>query len=268
MSETGIVYLVGAGPGDPGLITVRGVEVLRSADAVVFDRLVHPDVLGYASPNAERIFVGKAPDHHSRSQHEINAILVELGRSGRKVVRLKGGDPFVFGRGAEEAEALRAAGVRFEVVPGVTSAVAAPAYAGIPVTYRNVATNVAVVTGRLSDPEEEPDWERVAGADTIVILMGLGRLRRITRSLMAAGRRDDTPAAVIRSATTESQVTVAGTLANIADRASHLKPPAVIVIGDVVRLGESLDWYSSTPSPVGGEEMWPAELVVDCEVQE
>lgn len=242
MSRNGIVYLVGAGPGDPGLITVRGLEVLKLADVIAYDRLVHPDLLRNARKGAWQINVGKAPGHHSWTQDEINNLLVESGLAGRIVVRLKGGDPFVFGRGAEEAQALRRARVRFEIVPGVSSAVAAPAYAGIPVTYRNVARSFAVVTGHTCDAGEEPDWAALSGLDTLVILMGLGRIGLITASLLRYGRAPATPVAVIQSASTPDQKVVIGDLSNIASRSEGLAPPAVIVVGDVVRLHEHIDW--------------------------
>ena len=242
MSRNGVVYLVGAGPGDPGLITVRGLEVLKQADVVAYDRLVHPDLLRSAREGAWLIYVGKAPGCHSWTQDEINKLLIECGKAGRLVVRLKGGDPFVFGRGAEEAEALRRSGVRFEIVPGVSSALAAPAYAGIPVTYRSVARSFAVVTGHTNNPAEEPDWASLSTLDTLVILMGLGRIAAIAESLVLGGRSPDTPVAVIQSATTSDQKVVTGDLSNIASRAEGLNPPAVIVVGEVVRLHDRIDW--------------------------
>ena len=261
MKEEGIVYLVGAGPGDPGLLTLRGQEALRAADLVAYDRLVHPDLLLHAPDDAVKVFVGKAPGRRAFTQDEINDLLVRAGGAGLVVVRLKGGDPFVFGRGAEEAEALRRAGVPFEVVPGVTSAVAAPAYAGIPVTHRGVASDFAVVTGHVKDPEEEPDWASLSGIDTLVILMGLGRLERIARSLVENGRPADTPVAVIRSATTSSQEVVTGTLSDIALKAAHLSPPAVIVVGEVVRMREKLDWFGAgVLGPFSSRETWPLDF--------
>jgi uroporphyrin-III C-methyltransferase len=250
----GKVFLVGAGPGDPGLITVRGVECLRQAQVVIHDRLISPALLDYA-PHALRIDVGKRPDHHPIPQAEINALLVEHAARGRLVVRLKGGDPFVFGRGGEEALALLAAGIPFEVVPGVTSAVAVPAYAGIPVTQRDVACSVAVITGHRSESVSScDDWARFArGADTLVFLMGVQSLPRIAEQLVEGGRSPETPVAVIRHGTLAAQQVVTGTLGDIAERARHLPPPAVIVVGDVVHLRQQLAWFDqSEPEPAAG----------------
>jgi uroporphyrinogen III methyltransferase/synthase len=240
------VYLVGAGPGDPGLITVRGAEVLARADLVVYDRLVDPSLLDLAPAGAERVYVGKAPGRVEMPQDHINALLVERAGHGATVVRLKGGDPYVFGRGGEEAEALAAAGVLFEVVPGVTSAIAAPAYAGIPVTHRGVSTHYTVVTGH-EDPAKERadvDWEALARAGgTLVILMGAGRIADIARRLVAGGRSADTPVAAVRHGTRPDQRTVRATLATIAD--VGVQPPAAIVVGDVAAL--DLAWFESRP---------------------
>ena len=242
--ETGIVYLVGAGPGDPGLITAKGLEILRSGDVVVYDRLVAPSLLAEAPPGAERVFVGKRP-HSSGAdlaQSEINALLVERARRGLTVVRLKGGDPFVFGRGAEECEALRAAGVPFRVVPGVTSAIAVPAAAGIPVTHRRLASAFAVVTGHECEGVSNLDWEALARVPTLVVLMGLSALPEITARLLEHGADPDTPAALIASGTLPTQRTVVGTLATLAARVAEegLEPPATVVVGEVVRVREVL----------------------------
>src|SRR4051794_1031349 len=240
------VYLVGAGPGDPGLITVRGAELLGRADVVVFDRLAHPSLLDLAPAAAERIDVGKAPGRVAMDQDGINATLVEHGLAGRLVVRLKGGDPFVFGRGGEEAEALIDAGVPFEVVPGITSAIAAPAYAGIPVTHRGLSTHVTIVTGH-EDPAKgttDTDWGALARAGgTLVILMGAGRLREITERLIAAGRDGSTPVAAVRWGTRPEQHTVRATLATVADAA--VEPPSAIVVGAVA--GLNLGWFENQP---------------------
>ena len=252
MSSAGLVALVGAGPGDPGLITVKALEYIKRADAIVYDRLVNPALLEHASESCELIYVGKTPTHHTRTQDEINNILIAEAKQGRLVVRLKGGDPFLFGRGGEEAEALATEGLPFEVVPGVTSAIAAPAYAGIPVTHRDLASSVAVVTGH-EDPEKtrsSVDWASLAnGPDTLVILMGLGNLPAITRSLIDAGKPPATAAALIQDASTPEQKTVVGTLADIAQKAvqADLRPPAVAVIGDVAGLGEKTPWYNNRP---------------------
>jgi uroporphyrin-III C-methyltransferase len=234
------VYLVGAGPGDPGLLTVRGLALIRAADVIVHDRLVNPALLEEA-PRAERIDVGKRRGAHKVSQAEINAILILQARRGRAVVRLKGGDPFVFGRGGEEAQALTAAGVAVEVVPGVSSAVAAPAAAGIPVTHRRLAASFAVVTGQEDETKTRPavDWGALARAvDTLVVLMGSRALPEIARALIAAGRAPETPVALIRSATTPMQEVMTATLGAFldGDTAPALPAPLVAVIGDVVGL--------------------------------
>lgn len=241
----GRVLLVGAGPGDPGLITRRGLEALRACDVVVYDRLVAPELVEEAAC-AERIYVGKVPGGRSADQQLINLLLVTHASAGRVVVRLKGGDPFVFGRGGEEAQALVAAGVDFEVVPGVTSAVAAPAYAGIPVTHRGVSSSFAVLTGHQSTGAGAGRWEELAGGpDTLVLLMGVEGLRRASGRLIAAGRPPEQPAAVIEWATTPRQRTVRGSLASIADvaEAAGIEPPATAVVGEVVALMGTLAWF-------------------------
>lgn len=236
MSE-GRVVLVGAGPGDPELITLRGLRRLREADVVVYDQLASAALLEEAPEAALKIFAGKSAGRHCLDQSAINAILIHHARSGRLVVRLKGGDPFVFGRGGEEVLACARAGVEAEVVPGVSAAIAVPAAAGIPITHRGLASSFAVVTGHEdpAKPESTVDWERLATAvDTLVILMGVGTLPRITARLMSAGREPDTPAAVIHRGTTAAEETVVGTLGDIAGRAGRLQAPAVIVIGAAV----------------------------------
>src|SRR5438445_752408 len=234
---TGKVYLVGAGPGDPGLITVKGLKLIQQADVVLYDRLIPTELLAETRPDAECVDVGKLPTKHRLSQDEINRLLIKYAQQGKLVVRLKGGDPFVFGRGGEEALACYAAGIPFEVVPGVSSAIAAAGAAGIPLTHRGLSSSFAVVTGHEdSSKSATVEWERLAGAvDTLVVLMGVEALRAITRRLAAGGRDPSTPAAVIRRATTREQECVTGTLADIAARAAHLRPPAVIVVGEVVR---------------------------------
>ena len=243
MSE-GRVVLVGAGPGDPELITLRGLKRLREADVVVYDQLVSPAFLDEAPEGALRVFAGKSAGRHCLQQSAINAILIHHARSGRVVVRLKGGDPFVFGRGGEEILACARAGVAVEVVPGVSAAIGVPAAAGIPITHRGLASSFAVVTGHEdpAKPESTVDWERLATAvDTLVILMGVGTLPSIAARLQSAGRRADTPAAVIHRGTTEAQETVVGTLGDIAGRAALLPAPAVIVIGAAVAFRSLLD---------------------------
>src|SRR6059058_3331598 len=228
----GTVYLVGAGPGDPGLITAKGLELLRSADVVVYDRLVSPALLAQAPAEAERILRGT-------DQQDVNALLIDRAREGLNVVRLKGGDPFVFGRGAEECEALAAAGVSYEVIPGVTSAVAVPAAAGIPVTHRRVASGFAVVAGHECDGRSDLDWEALSRMPTLVVLMGLAALPDVVARLRAQGAPADAPVAVIASGTLPDQRRVVGTLDDIAElvAAAGLEPPATIVIGEVVRVG-------------------------------
>jgi uroporphyrinogen III methyltransferase / synthase len=248
-----VIYLVGSGPGDPGLFTVKGVRCMRVADAIVYDRLAPEALLAYARPDAELIYVGKKPGEPSMRQEEINALLVELGRAGKTVVRLKGGDPYVFGRGGEEALDLTRTGLSFEVVPGITSGIAAPAYAGIPVTHRGFSTSVAFITGH-EDPtkgESDVDWSSLAnGAETLVLYMGVGRLVEISSELIAGGRDPETPVACIRWGTRPEQRTVAGTLDNIAERVAkaNLKPPAITIVGDVVALREEgLGWFERKP---------------------
>ena len=239
---SGMVYLVGAGPGDPDLITVRGAEVLRAADVVVYDRLASPLLLDLAPADAERVYAGKEPGRSALPQDEINRLLVERARDGKAVVRLKGGDPFVFGRGGEEALACASAGVPFQVVPGVTSAVAAPALAGIPVTHRGIAQSFAVVTASAAHGNGV-DVARVATAvDTLVVLMVAGRLEETCRELIAAGRPEDEPAAIIQWAATEEQKTVAGTLSDlpVLAAAASIGPPATLVVGAVAALAHEL----------------------------
>jgi uroporphyrin-III C-methyltransferase len=239
------VYLVGAGPGDPGLITVRGLELIRACDAIVYDRLAAPELIEEAPAGAQRVFVGKEPGCHSRTQAEINDLLVDLGRAGGIVVRLKGGDPFVFGRGGEEAETLAAAGVPFEVVPGISSAVAVPAYAGIPVTHRGIASAFMVTTGH---PESSVQWDVLARFEgTVVLLMGVATLRRATERLIEEGRDPTESAAIIEQGTTGRQRTIVGDLASIADLAegAGVEPPATVVIGNVVTLRETIEWFQN-----------------------
>ncbi len=252
MAVNGLVSLIGAGPGDPGLLTLRGAEALAAADVVVYDYLASPALLAHVRPDAERIYVGKKAGQHTLSQDEMNALLVEQALAGKRVARLKGGDPFVFGRGGEEALALVEANVPFEVIPGVTSAVAAPAYAGIPVTHRGLASSFAVITGHEDPKKAEPavDWSRLAtSVDTLVFLMGVGNLPQIVEQLMAHGRHAATPIALVRWGTTPDQQVVSGTLVDIVDRvkAAGLKPPAVVVVGPVAALRKSLHWFEDRP---------------------
>ncbi len=251
-TRKGKVYLVGAGPGDPKLLTLRGKECLEQADVVLYDYLANEALLGYVSRQAERLYVGRRGRGQYRDQSEINRLLIDHARAGKTVVRLKGGDPFVFGRGGEEAEAVAAAGLEFEVVPGVTAAVAAPAYAGIPVTHRTLASTVTFVTGH-EDPTKDRsgiEWPRLATAHgTLVFLMGMTNLPKIVQCLRAEGKAGTTPAAVIRWGTRTSQQTIVGTLDDIVEKAAaaHMEPPTVIVIGEVVRLRPQLNWFERRP---------------------
>jgi uroporphyrinogen III methyltransferase/synthase len=250
--QTGTVYLVGAGPGDPGLLTIKGKECLSGADVIIYDYLANPSFLDYAGEGVELIYVGKKGGSHTMGQEEINALIVDRAATGKTVVRLKGGDPFIFGRGGEEAQELARAGVGFEIVPGVTSAISVPAYAGIPLTHRDCTATVAFVTGH-EDPLKEKStiaWDKLAtGAGTLVFLMGVGNLPQIAESLMKHGRSPDTPVAVIRRGASAEQATWVGNLENIGRMAeeNRIRPPAIIVVGDVVRLREELNWFETKP---------------------
>jgi uroporphyrinogen III methyltransferase / synthase len=245
------VYLVGAGPGDPGLLTLKATRVLEMADVVVYDNRINDAILDRLPARAERVYAGKEAGSHTMDQAAINALLEERARNGQTVVRLKGGDPFVFGRGGEEAEYLAQRGIRFEVVPGVTSAIGVPAYAGIPVTHRGVAASFAVVTGRAGPIGEAADieWEHLTGADTVVVLMGVANHDHLVRTLIECGRRPDTPAAAIRWGTTAQQRIVIGTLTTIAERMreAKLRPPAILVVGEVVSLIARMRWAENRP---------------------
>jgi uroporphyrinogen III methyltransferase/synthase len=249
---TGTVYLVGAGPGDPGLLTVRAVELIAAADVVLHDRLIPPAALAHARADAQVVYVGKEGEGPQVPQDETHALLLEHARAGRTVVRLKGGDPFVFGRGGEEALVLAAAGVPFEVVPGVTAGVAAPAYAGIPVTHREVASGVAFVTGHEdpAKPASAIDWPALARfPGTLVFYMGVRTLPRIAERLVAEGRPPEQPVAVIERGTLPGQRTLLATLADVAERAAaeRIRAPAITLVGDVARLREDLAWLESRP---------------------
>ncbi|MDD4320383.1 MAG: uroporphyrinogen-III C-methyltransferase [Acidaminococcaceae bacterium] len=252
MTKNGKVYLIGAGPGDPGLLSIKAMECLQMADAVVYDRLADPRILAYAKPTAEMVYVGKASAQHTMQQPDINKLLVQLASEGKIVARLKGGDPFVFGRGGEEALELLAARLPFEFVPGITSAIAVAEYAGIPVTHRNIAASFAVITGH-ENPDKESssiNWSGLATAvDTLVFLMGVENLANITKQLIAHGRSADTPAAVIRWGTKPEQRTLVTTVGNAAAdvAAAQLKPPAIFIVGNVVKLREQLNWFENKP---------------------
>lgn len=252
MSSVGTVFLVGCGPGDPGLITVRALEVIEEADVIIYDRLMNSELLAKAKKDAEFIYVGKESCCHSLPQSDINSLMVKKAREGKTVARLKGGDPFVFGRGGEEALYLRDNGVPFEVVPGVTSAVAVPAYAGIAVTHRDYTSSLAIITGheRPGKEGESIDWAKLAtGVGTLVILMGVENLAYIADRLLTYGRSKDTPVALIRWGTLPQQEVLVGTLENIVEKVAQTNflPPAVIVVGEVVGLRERLAWYDAKP---------------------
>ena len=248
----GRVSLVGAGPGAPGLVTLRARELIEEADVLVYDYLCNPEILRWAHAGAEKIYAGKSGATHTLTQDETNALLVGRARAGKKVVRLKGGDPYVFGRGGEEAQVLAGAGVPFEVVPGVTSAIAAPAYAGIPVTHRDFASTVTFVTGH-EDPakgESAIDWPQLAQLrGTKIFLMGIEHLRQIAQRLVAEGADPATPAALVRWGTTARQETLEGTLATVADLVEKrgFKAPAIIIVGEVVKLRPELNWFEALP---------------------
>ncbi len=245
-AKLGMVYLVGAGPGDPGLLTIKARDLISSCDVILYDCLVNPDILNYARANVERVYAGKVRGARQTPQEQINLELIEHALQGKRVVRLKGGDPFLFGRGGEEAEALAAAGIPFEIVPGISSALAVPAYAGIPLTHRGHSSSVTVLTGsRADDREFKRNLLLSSPAETLVILMGVKRLREIVGDLVAVGRSRETPVAVISWGSYEGQQTVCGTIDSIADAAeqAEMRAPAVIVIGEVVKLRERLQWF-------------------------
>lgn len=250
--KRGKVYLVGAGPGDPKLITLKGAEALARADVIINDRLANPRLLKLARPDAEIIYAGKASRDHSLTQDEIIQVIIEKALHGKTVVRLKGGDPFVFGRGGEEAIALKAEGIEFEVIPGVSSAIAAPAYAGIPVTHRNCAASFGIITGHEAPgkPESDIKWDKIStGLDTLVFLMGMEHLPDIVDTLIRNGRSPDTPVALVRWGTCPAQQTLTGTLADIVFKAreSGFKAPAVTIVGKAVNLREQIMWFETKP---------------------
>lgn len=249
--EGGRVYLVGAGPGDPELLTLRAVRLLQRADVIVYDNLVSPGVLEFVSPTAERIYAGKRRNEHTLRQEQINALLVKLAHEGKVVVRLKGGDPFIFGRGGEEMQTLAACGVAFEVVPGVTAASGVSSYAGIPLTHRDYAQSCMFVTGHLKNGTADLDWPSLVRLNqTVVIYMGLGGLPEICRQMIAHGALPELPIAVVQEGSLTTQRVVTGTLANMSERVNQagLKSPCLTIIGDVVRLHEELAWFQ-VPQP-------------------
>jgi uroporphyrin-III C-methyltransferase len=255
---SGKAYLIGAGPGRADLITVRGQRLLREAEVVIYDRLIADELLSEISPEAERIYVGKTPGWHIMPQETINQLLIDRVQSGKRVVRLKGGDPFVFGRGGEEALALKRAGLKFEIVPGVSSSIAVPAYAGIPLTHRGLASTFAVVTGHeaVSPVESLADWPLLAKMPTLVILMGLESVGSIVHALILAGRSAETPCAAIERGATNQQRVLRATLDALAQevKAQKFASPVVIVIGEVVRLSEDLEWFVPDGQGLSTEE--------------
>ncbi|MEW6116041.1 MAG: uroporphyrinogen-III C-methyltransferase [Nitrospirota bacterium] len=250
--KKGRVYLIGAGPGDIGLLTVKGLRCLQKAEAVVYDFHINAQILNYINHEAEFIYAGKRGGHHAMTQDEINQALIDKAREGKIVCRLKGGDPFVFGRGGEEAEMLHEHGIEFEIVPGISSSIAAPAYAGIPITHRKYSSSFSVITGNedIEKSESTLNWSRIASTfDTLVFLMGIKNIGGITAKLIEHGKSPDTPVAVVRWGTRPDQKTVVSTLKNIAAlvKEEHIKPPAVMVVGNVVKLRDTLKWYENKP---------------------
>jgi len=243
----GKVYLTGAGPGDIELLTLKAYRLVQEADVIVYDRLANPDILKEAKDGCEFIYVGKADSHHSLPQDEINELLYQLALKHEKVVRLKGGDPLVFGRGGEEAIYLKQKGIEFEFIPGITSAIAVPEYAGIPVTHRGVTVSFRVVTGHEAPYKERSQipWQNFKTDDTIVFLMGLHNLDKITQKLIEIGKPKDFPIAVISKGTTAEEKTIVGTLEDIYQKAKDLPTPALIVVGEVVKLREELSWFEN-----------------------
>ncbi len=250
--KRGKVYLIGAGPGDIGLLTVKGMRCLQKAEVVVYDFHLNAQILNYINHDAEFIYAGKRGGHHEMTQDSINNALIDKAKEGKLVCRLKGGDPFIFGRGGEEAEALAAEGIEFEVVPGISSSIAAPAYAGIPLTHRKYSSSFSVITGNedITKPESTIEWAKLAsGVDTLVFLMGVKNIENIALKLIEHGKSPDTPAAVVRWGTRPDQKTVVGTLGDISGQVKEerIRPPAVMIVGNVVKLRGTLEWYEKKP---------------------
>ena len=261
--KAGRVYLVGAGPGDPELLTLRAVRLLQQTEVIVYDHLVSPAVLDFVAPAAERIYAGKRRNEHSMRQEQINALLVRLARAGKQVVRLKGGDPFIFGRGGEEMQALAAQGIAFEVVPGITAACGVSSYAGIPLTHRDHAQSCLFVTGHLKDGSADLDWAAMTRPrQTVVIYMGLSALAEICSQLIAHGAAPTQAIAVVQHGTIAQQKVVVGTLADLPGRVARqgLTSPCLIIVGDVVRLHESLAWFHPQPDDTPQQELEPLAL--------
>ncbi|ANR67071.1 uroporphyrinogen-III C-methyltransferase [Staphylococcus equorum] len=246
----GKVFLVGAGPGDPDLITVKGLKAIQQADIILYDRLVNKKLLSHASPKAKFMYCGKDPHRHSLPQEDTNKLLVNFAKKGQTITRLKGGDPFIFGRGGEEAEILAEHQIPFEIVPGITSGIAAPAYAGIPVTHRDYSSSVAFVTGVINkNIDKDSYWKHLAlGPETLCIYMGVKKLPEISELLIKHGRPIDTPVALVQLGTSENQKTVVGNLMNIVEVAKDIENPAMIVVGEVVKLREHISWFEAGQS--------------------
>lgn len=242
-----MVYLTGAGPGDMELLTIKALRVIKEADAIIYDRLVNPQILKEAKNGCEFVYVGKEEGHHIMPQDDINETIYQKSIKHDIVVRLKGGDPFVFGRGGEEGAYLKERGVKFEIIPGITSAISVPAYAGIPVTHRGVAVSFRVITGHESPNKKssQVDWENFKGDDTLIFLMGLHNLEKITKKLIQIGKPNNFPCAIISKGTTKDQKTVVGTLENIVELSKDIPTPALIVVGKVVELRDQLKWFEN-----------------------
>lgn len=267
MTRAGTVYICGAGPGDPGLMTVRAAELLKSCDVVLYDRLVGQEIIDQIPASAHKVYVGRAVGDPTTHQRRTNELMVQYAKKeGKSVLRLKGGDPFIFGRGAEEAEYLAERGVPFEIVPGITSAIAGPAYAGIPLTHRRHSPSVAIVTGREGASEDNKgeaavNWKKLPGAvDTIVVLMGIGQLEQISSDLMKGGMKGTTRVAIIENGTTEKQRVVTGTLATAARVAAKngIRPPAIVVIGSVAALHRKIAWFGTKVAAGKKDDARPA----------
>ncbi|WP_457625278.1 uroporphyrinogen-III C-methyltransferase [Persephonella sp.] len=243
----GKVYIVGAGPGDPELLTLKALKVIKKADVILYDRLINPEILLHAKPGCELVYVGKEDGKHILEQDKINFLLYEFARNNDVVVRLKGGDPFVFGRGGEEALFLKEKGIPFEIVPGVTSAISVPMYAGVPVTHRGVASSFVIVTGHGSKGQfPDINWKSLAGIDTVIFLMGIANRQKIAENLIKAGRSPETPVIFIEKGTTKEQKEIQSTLGEVAQGKIKVHPPAIFLVGEVVRLREKINWFEES----------------------